>query len=726
VTTARTDAQGSLDVAVICEAVEHFPDAVTLSRAVLDASGRATDMVMEYMNAAARARQADAASAIGRDCGELWAQAAERGAFAACLEVLDSGIEASGQLWWSEDPPYRGTFNFRAIRIGEDHLLLVLRDNTRNVRRLEEDRARFRATFHGAPVGMALVDRKGRLTDANLRLADLIGVPASKLDGVALTDLIDPVERAEVATHLAALAEGRIDHIEEDRCLRVGPKEPTWVHMALALVRDVDGAPLHSVAHVIDVSRAKQAEAQLSRAATHDPLTGLPNRFKLLEHLELAIDRFESAGPRSCLLVIDVDHFKVVNDSLGHATGDELLQTVAGRLEAAVPRGQLVARLGGDEFAVVCELGRMDRHAKGTELLCRRIASSLSSPCKVSGRSVVVQASIGVAFVEGGSSAAELLRDADAALYEAKRKGRNTFAVFNDSLRARALDRMETESRMRAGLASDEFVPFYQPVVDLSSGAVIGLEALARWRRQGTFLTPATFLPVAEEAGLLVALSEQIVSRATADMSQWSVGRSGWSRPLPWLSVNASPTQLQQPEFSNWLAGVLSARSLAGDRLVVEITEDSLLTGDPASWRTLSKLRELGCRIAIDDFGTGYSSLGYLRQLPVDILKLDRVFVSGAAHEAKDRALLKTFVDLGDALGLTVVAEGVETAEQLQMLRDCGCALAQGYGLGRPAPAESIEGLLAGAPLQLLAQGSPPVLAGTRASRPGITVCPAG
>jgi len=681
-------AGAGLDVHLLMQVVDALPDATTLHTAVRDPRGRVVDMRLLYMNAAARVGQPHPERAIGALASELWPPMVLNGSLAACLQVLETGETRTGEFWWTEQERYRTAgYDYKAVRIGADMLLWVLRDSTERVRRMAEQEARFRGAFEAAPAGMALVALDGTWLDVNESLAAMLGRPAAELIGCSFTALSHPEDVGSVDADLPHLVSGRenVRHVEQ-RLMRADGAV-VWSRLSVTLVTGSDDRPLYFVAHVLDVTETRRAQADLAYAATHDALTGLPNRLLLLDRIATALRRARRSSSTSAVLMVDLDHFKVINDSLGHLAGDQVLRVVAARISSAVRPGDTTARLGGDEFVVFCD--DLDPVGTGAQIeeLTTRICDRLTAPIPVEGQQVVVGASIGAALADAWDPLAEdLLRDADVALYDAKRRGRGSFSLFDRQMRVRALERLDVESSMRQALETDaELFPYFQPIIDVDSGRVVAVEALARWRRGGALASPSAFLGVAEESGLIVRLSEHIARLAAAQVATWrdSTPLDG-DQPLR-LCVNVSPKQLAREDFVDRTTDMLALTGLPAGALVVEITEDTLLQAGPHLDRTLARLHDLGIRIALDDFGTGYSSLAYLQQLPVDILKINRAFVVSAVGSVEGTTLLHTFAELGRALNLNVVVEGVETAAQLEVVRSAGCQLVQGYLLGRPA-----------------------------------------
>lgn len=470
-----------------------------------------------------------------------------------------------------------------------------------------------------------------------------------------------------------------------------------WVQDAATIVLDARGAPQYAQGVLIDITARKQLEEQLAHQAFHDALTGLPNRALFLNRLEHALERRVRHATRVAVLFIDLDNFKFVNDSLGHLTGDHLLVEVAQRLKECLRAGDTGSRLGGDEFAVLIE--DLADPQQAIEV-AQRIVEAFQAPFSVGSREVFITPSIGVAFASKTRQRGEdLLRDADAAMYRAKQNGRSRFELFEPSMTALALHRLELERDLRLALDRDEFVLYYQPLVDLASGAITGVEALLRWRSPERGLTlPLEFIPLAEETGLIAPIGLIVLEQACRQLQEWSRLPGGALFQELTVSVNLSAHQFHDPRLADDIAAILRATGLAPERLNLEITESVMMADVKAAQRMLQQLKALGIGIAIDDFGTGYSSLSVLRQFPVDTLKIDRAFIAQLPGNLDDARIVSWIVDLAHALRLTVVGEGVETAEQQSQLRLLGCELAQGFHFARPMPAEQLAELLLGPP----------------------------
>lgn len=421
------------------------------------------------------------------------------------------------------------------------------------------------------------------------------------------------------------------------------------------------------------------AVAAAREQATHDALTGLPNRVLLAEYVT---ETLSGPGGRVDVLFVDLDGFKLVNDSYGHGVGDELLVAVAGRLRALIRDEDLVCRVGGDEFVVVLT----DPGDGLAELLSRRLVTDFAEPFGLSVGRVVVTPSIGIARSSAGVDAEELVRDADIAMYKAKSSGRNGFVVFDSSLREQVQARVELEQALRRAAEHDEFEVYYQPIIDLGTDELIGFEALLRWNHPERGLVgPDEFIPVAEETGLIVPIGSWVLRQATAQLAVWQ-DSVGSARELH-MAVNVSTRQLQHSAFVDEVAVAVADAGLSPSALWLEITESAMMDDPESAAGTMRALRELGVKLAVDDFGTGYSALGYLTRFPVGVVKIDRSFVAGLGTDDDSEEIVRAVVAMAHAIGLSVVAEGIETPMQRDRLRELDCDMAQGYLYGRPRPA---------------------------------------
>jgi len=476
-----------------------------------------------------------------------------------------------------------------------------------------------------------------------------------------------------------------------------GPEQPFGVIGGHVMRRrtftDDDASFQQSVANVVGAAiERRRAEQDVRHRATHDPLTGLANRTLLIDRLALAL---ENDGQRPAVVFLDLDRFKLINDSLGHDVGDELLVSVAARLRETLRPGDTVARFGGDEFVLLLE------HVAGAQTVravAKRIAAALKRPLDAGGDQHGVTASVGLAIAARRHRQPEtLLQEADAAMYRAKQRARGSYELFDDSMLAAASSELRIERALRSAVENDELELFYQPLVSLGDGQIVGLEALLRWVNPDLGpVAPREFIPIAEDSGLIVPVGEWVLRAACRQMTQWTEALG--TRPALPVSVNVSARQLKEPNFSEIVATTLRESRLAPHQLGLELTESVLLDGVTAPLDALESLKHLGVRLILDDFGTGYSSLSYLKRFPLDAIKIDRSFVSGLGTAGHDSAIVDAVLGMSRALGLLVVAEGVEDERQLAHLQERGAQIGQGYLFAPPMSGEALWPLLAAAP----------------------------
>lgn len=499
-----------------------------------------------------------------------------------------------------------------------------------------------------------------------------------------------PQVRAALQAHLA----GRTPVFESEHRIRHKDRGYRWVLSRGLAVRNGENRPYRMVGAQTDTTERKLAEEQLLHDALHDALTGLPNRSLFLDRLSHRL-RQSRRGPERpfAVLFLDLDRFKLVNDSLGHAAGDELLVRAARRLEGAVRPGDTVARLGGDEFAVLLE-EVPDPH--DAVHVAERIQASLQAPLSIGGQQIVTTVSIGIALSATGYERAEdILRDADTAMYRAKSQGRARHEVFDSAMHARAVALLELETDLRQALEREEFEAHYMPVVSLETGRVTGFEALVRWRhpRRGR-VPPTEFIGAAEDAGLTIAIDRWVLRQACRQAKAWHERFPEAAGRLV-VSVNLSGRQFRQPDLLEAVGQALAEAGLEGPNLAVEITENVLIESTGQALHILGRLRRMGVQIYLDDFGTGYSSLSYLQRFPIDVVKIDRSFVARMEPRREGHEIVRAIVTLAHNLGLRVVAEGIETADQLAELRTLRCGFGQGALFSLPVPADRAEGILA-------------------------------
>ncbi|MDX9766426.1 MAG: EAL domain-containing protein [Ectothiorhodospiraceae bacterium] len=457
---------------------------------------------------------------------------------------------------------------------------------------------------------------------------------------------------------------------------------PEW--LKINAVRDVHGDIRHFVGIFSDISEHKGGGQEVERLALYDTLTDLPNRVLFVERLKHALIRAHRDGRPVALLYLDLDRFKSVNDTLGHQTGDLLLQQVAARLRQIVRNSDTVARLGGDEFAVVlADLGDHAAAVEATRRVADEIREHLARPFHIGGHEMVTGSSIGIAlYPQDGETYSDLVKNADIAMYHAKQNGADGHAFFVPEMNARVVRRVSLETALRAAVRREELKLVYQPVVDSVAERVVGVEALLRWDGPQGPVSPLEFIPVLEDLGLGHDVARWVLATASREVSDWQFDDGA----QPWLSVNFSPSQLHRFLLA-WLTDALDHGRLPARRLMIEVTEDHFHHNVDGMISSLEDIRRLGARVALDDFGTGHSSLGRLRHFPIDLVKIDRSFVNGLPHDHKDLAIVNTIISMARHLGLDFLAEGVESEGQLNMLRRQGCGLIQGYIFARPMPA---------------------------------------
>jgi diguanylate cyclase (GGDEF)-like protein len=464
-----------------------------------------------------------------------------------------------------------------------------------------------------------------------------------------------------------------------------------WIWARGFPVRREDGTVYRIAGVFEDITERKESEAQLAHLAYYDPLTELPNRHFLTERLGEALARCDERGGRMALLFLDLDSFKVINDSLGHELGDRLLTIVANRLRAALRPGTLLARLGGDEFTILLEGLPSLAEAQAT---ARRCIAAIQRPVLLAGREVVITPSIGLVLNPAARTPTELMRDADAALYQAKAQGRGQFALFDQAMNTRALARLDLEADLRRALQQNQFALVYQPILALPSRRIVGVEALIRWHHpERGIVSPLDFIPIAEETGLISPIGRWVLTEACRQLGEWQ--RTNPAAADLTLSVNLSAREFLQPDSIEAIAAVLAEYGIAPDRLQLEITESVLMEDAATTILTLNALNTLNVRLAIDDFGTGFSSLAYLKRFPLDTLKIDRLFIDKLDTDEDDAAIVRAIVTLAQTLGLTVVAEGIEREAQVGLLVGLGCEQGQGYHFARPLPPAALDALLA-------------------------------
>jgi diguanylate cyclase (GGDEF)-like protein/PAS domain S-box-containing protein len=555
---------------------------------------------------------------------------------------------------------------------------------------LRETLSLLNATLDATADGILVVDLDGHITSFNERFTEMWGIPA---------DVLDSRDDTAALTYVLAQLADPDSFVAKVRELYSQPDAESYDTIEFSDGRFVDrfskpqrvgGEIVGRVWSFRDISEHKRLESELAHQAFHDSLTHLPNQALFRDRLGHALARATRVQSRLAVLFIDIDKFKTVNDSLGHTVGDQLLVAVTERLEACVRGGDTTARLGGDEFVVLLEdVDGLDEATAVSD----RIIAALRRPFRIAGTEVFIGASIGVCFDAPGAGTDQILRNADLAMYTAKLRGRGRAEVFEPEMHHAAVERLELEADLRRACARDEFVVHYQPIVEVATGLVKGVEALVRWQHPTRGLhAPGAFIPQAQETGMIVDIGRMVLRSACHQTRAWQL-ELGTETPL-FVSVNLAPRQLLDRDLLDDVASSIERSGIAPGDLILEITESAMMHDPDATVARLVELKDLGVRLAVDDFGTGYSSLSYLERFPIDILKIDQSFVAGLSGGAEESALARAIVRLAHTLQLTPIAEGVETQSQHERLRELGCGYEQGYHLCRPQDAEALGAAL--------------------------------
>ncbi len=549
--------------------------------------------------------------------------------------------------------------------------------------------ARFRSLVQNATDLITVIDPDGTIRYQSPSVRRMLGYEPTALEGTNFFDLIHADDVAPVRTFVASSSAGQ--NVVDARLKHEGGD---WLSVEITandLTADANVAGI--VLNTRDVSEQRAFEEQLQHQAFHDTVTGLANRALFHDRVHHALERRGRDGQELAVLLLDLDDFKAVNDSLGHAVGDRLLTEVGNRLRTLVRGADTVARMGGDEFAVLMEEARQEEAGEAAE----RIVEGLKAPFLLDGKDVLVRASLGIAIVEADAiqGTEEVLRNADVAMYMAKAEGKGRYQIFEPTMHSSVLKRLELRADLLRAVENQEFVLYFQPIYEMASGDLAGVEALIRWQHPDRGLVPPDqFIPLAEETGLIVPMGKWALEEACRQALTLQRALPRPARPLT-MAVNLSAKQLQEPELVRDLAEILRETGLRPDSLHVEITESVMMADTEFSVARLKELKMLGVRLAVDDFGTGYSSLNYIRRFPIDVLKIDKSFIDGITDEGEVSALTEAILQLSKILRLHAVAEGIETREQLDRLLELDCELGQGYLFARPLERTAIERLVA-------------------------------
>jgi len=555
---------------------------------------------------------------------------------------------------------------------------------------LIEAEGRFRSAFEDAPIGMGLASVDGHMVRVNRAYSEILGRSPAELVGMTIREVTHPDDWEANSVQYDALIAGDIERYALEKRYIHADGHDVWVNVSASCVRDEHDRPLYVIGQIDDVTERREMRERLAHAAVHDQLTGLPNRVLFMDRLAVALSRAQRDRHHVALMFLDLDRFKLINDSLGHETGDRLLESAAQRLGGALRSVDTLARFGGDEFTVLCEVA----HKSEALEIAERLVHAMQSPLVVGGSELFVSVSVGLALsVDGAESGAEMLRNADVAMYRAKEMGPSRIVVYRPDDETSTIRRLRTSNELHRALERDELELYFQPMVDLHDHKLVGVESLVRWHHPSRgLLLPGEFIGLAEDSGLIGKLGAWVLRQACRQAAVWDRLRNAAGEDPGRLnvSVNVSAHQLADPTFPRQVASALAESRLSPGKLWLEITESTLMSTGDVTAGALAALRALGLHLEIDDFGTGYSSLSYLKRLPVETLKVDRTFVDELDCNSDDVAIVRAIVGLGDSLGLAVVGEGVERVEQARALADLGCMIAQGYLFGVPLPASAL------------------------------------
>ena len=564
---------------------------------------------------------------------------------------------------------------------------------------LQNSEARWQFALEGSGNGVWDWDLRTNSVWYSPQWADILGYRSDELTHHIdeWTHRVHPDDLQKAEEQVARHLDGDTPLYESEHRLQCKHGDYLWVLDRGKVIEWGDqGQPTRMIGTHTDISERKRNEERIQFLAYHDSLTELPNRAYLQEQLHLRLTQLQRDNEQSALLFLDLDRFKIINDSLGHAQGDEMLREVARRLRSCLREGDILARLGGDEFVVLMGNSKPDIEvvARSAQTVAEKVQTTFSEPFNIGDSQVNSGTSIGiVVFPADGATVQEIMQHADAAMYEAKRHGRNTYHFYERILEQQVRRRLTLENALRQALARDEGLTLhFQPKVSLPDHQLLGVEALIRWRHQGEWIAPAEFVPIAEESGLVLALGEWVLERAATQAHFWK--ERGLLPTDTRVAVNISALHFSQASFSQTALDILRHHGLDGSILEIELTESTLMHHLESARKTMYNLRKAGVRFAVDDFGTGYSSLAYLKQLPVDVLKIDQTFVRDMVTDPSDATIVRTIIAMAQSLGMTALAEGVENRDQLRLLQQMGCDGYQGFLLTDPLPPGDLEPLL--------------------------------
>lgn len=550
----------------------------------------------------------------------------------------------------------------------------------------EKTESYFRKAFRQAALGMALISTKGRYIKVNHALCTILGYSEAELLNISLRHLIHPDDFLKDLLLVRQMIEGKMDVCQSIQRYFNKSGEIIWIRCNIAIVRDVDKHPLYFIAQLQNISSEKKSQEQLKHMAYHDALTGLANRNRLEQHIEEMIIAVRNESEQFALIILDLDYFKNINDSIGHDAGDALLQVVAERLRETVRSRDMVARIGGDEFVIVItDFKKVEVIAQ----ISQKILDHLLKPIMLNGREIYITTSIGISvYPYDGEDIETLMKNADLALYMAKNNGRNNYQFCTSDITQKAKDRVEKQNALSHALMKKEFLLHYQPIIDSKTKQVNSVEALLRWQsKEYGLVKPDSIISIAEESGLIIPLNEWVLRTACLQVKKWH--DSGY--PSLKLCINLSARQLKSPDFIQSILRILDETQFSARSLILEITEGLIMHDPETTLKILSSLRFAGINIAIDDFGTGFSSFSYLTNYAVDKIKIDRSFINKIKPGSTSVAIVAAMIAMANKLGIKSVAEGVETQEQYDLLVQEGCNEIQGYYISQPLTIEFVD-----------------------------------
>jgi diguanylate cyclase (GGDEF)-like protein/PAS domain S-box-containing protein len=543
-----------------------------------------------------------------------------------------------------------------------------------------------------AALKIAIIDLNGKWLKASPAFCDMLGYKEEDLISTNFQSISHIDDLQPELLNMNQLIEGDFPSFQLEKRYFHQEGHSIWVLQNATLIRDARNKPHHIILQIQDICERKEAERKIYYAAFHDHLTGLPNRVLFSNRLSEAIERSKKVKNYEFAVVfVDLDRFKIVNDSLGHEMGDELLVGLSLRLERCLRSTDIIARLSGDEFAIL--LDGISTSKDATDI-AERIHNCLKEPFDLNGHNFYTSASIGIAYSRIGYDKPEdILRDADTAMYRAKANGKARHEIFDLKMHTQAVNALMIENELRTAINANELMPFYQPIVSLKTGKIVGFEALARWMHpERNLISPSTFIPVAEETGLIIPIGMKILEQSCREACNWQKAFPS-NRPLT-VSVNVSSKQFSQSNLIKEITDILIRTGIQPNNLRLEVTESLLMADTLSATEMLRELKLMGVQISIDDFGTGYSSLSYLHRFPFDILKIDRSFVNNMCVDKESFGIVKTIITLANELGKSVVAEGIEIEEHVAMLSDLSCDYGQGFYYSKPVNSHDVRRLL--------------------------------